>query len=94
MPHETSLIAIIAVGLGLAFLGGFIASRRRLPPLVGYLLAGVTIGPFTPGFVADGELAAQLAEIGVILLMFGVGIHFSFKDLLDVRRIALPGAVV
>jgi monovalent cation:H+ antiporter-2, CPA2 family len=94
VPHETSLIATIAVGLALAFIGGFIASRLRLPPLVGYLLAGVAIGPFTPGFVADGELAAQLAEIGVILLMFGVGIHFSFKDLLDVRRIALPGAVV
>lgn len=93
MPHETSLIATIAVGLALAFIGGFIASRLRLPPLVGYLLAGVAVGPFTPGFVADGELAAQLAEIGVILLMFGVGIHFSFKDLLDVRRIALPGAV-
>lgn len=94
MPHETSLIATIAVGLALAFVGGFIASRLRLPPLVGYLLAGVAVGPFTPGFVADTELASQLAEIGVILLMFGVGIHFSFKDLLDVRRIALPGAVV
>lgn len=93
MPHETSLIATVAVGFALAFIGGFIASRLGLPPLVGYLLAGVAIGPFTPGFVADGELAAQLAEIGVILLMFGVGIHFSFKDLLDVRRIALPGAV-
>jgi len=93
VPHETSLIATVAVGLALAFVGGFIASRLGLPPLVGYLLAGVAIGPFTPGFVADGELAAQLAEIGVILLMFGVGIHFSFKDLLDVRRIALPGAV-
>jgi len=93
VPHETSLIATIAVGLALAFVGGFIASRLHLPPLVGYLLAGVAIGPFTPGFVADGELAAQLAEIGVILLMFGVGIHFSFEDLLDVRQIALPGAV-
>jgi CPA2 family monovalent cation:H+ antiporter-2 len=93
VPHETSLIATIAVGLALAFIGGFIASRLRLPPLVGYLLAGVAVGPFTPGFVADGELAAQLAEIGVILLMFGVGIHFSFEDLLDVRRIALPGAI-
>jgi len=93
VPHETSLIATIAVGLGLAFVGGFLASRLRLPPLVGYLLAGVAVGPFTPGFVADSELAAQLAEIGVILLMFGVGIHFSFKDLLAVRRIALPGAI-
>lgn len=94
MLHETSLIATIAIGLALAFLGGFVANRLRLPPLVGYLLAGVAVGPFTPGFVADTELASQLAEIGVILLMFGVGIHFSFKDLLDVRRIALPGAVV
>jgi monovalent cation:H+ antiporter-2, CPA2 family len=93
LPHETDLIATIAIGLALAFVGGFLASRLRLPPLVGYLLAGVAVGPFTPGFVADAELAAQLAEIGVILLMFGVGIHFSFKDLVAVRRIALPGAM-
>jgi monovalent cation:H+ antiporter-2, CPA2 family len=93
VPHETELIATIAIGLVLAFLGGFLANRLRLPPLVGYLLAGVAVGPFTPGFVADAELASQLAEIGVILLMFGVGIHFSIKDLLAVKNIALPGAV-
>jgi len=93
MPHETTLIATIVMGLGLAFLGGLLASKLRLPPLVGYLLAGVAVGPFTPGFVADEGLAAQLAEIGVILLMFGVGLHFSIKDLLAVRAIALPGAL-
>jgi CPA2 family monovalent cation:H+ antiporter-2 len=94
MPHETALIGTIAAGLGLAFVLGFAAARLRLPPLVGYLLAGVLVGPFTPGFVADTGLAQQLAEIGVILLMFGVGIHFSAGDLLAVRRIALPGAAV
>ena len=94
MAHETALIATIAAGIGLAFLLGFAAVRLHLPPLVGYLLAGVLVGPFTPGFVADTGLAQQLAEIGVILLMFGVGIHFSLRDLLAVRRIALPGAVV
>ncbi|HEX7049073.1 MAG TPA: YbaL family putative K(+) efflux transporter [Longimicrobiales bacterium] len=93
MPHETALIAIIAAGLGLAFLFGLIATRLRLPPILGYLLAGVAVGPFTPGFVADQGLAAQLAEIGVMLLMFGVGLHFSISDLLAVRRIAVPGAV-
>lgn len=93
MPHETALIATIAVGLALAFLFGVVAVRLRLPPLLGYLLAGVAVGPFTPGFVADTELAPQLAEIGVILLMFGVGLHFSLRDLVAVRRIALPGAV-
>ena len=75
MQHETALIAILAVGLGLAFVFGFLAVRLGLPPLVGYLLAGVAVGPFTPGFVADAGLASQLAEIGVILLMFGVGLH-------------------
>src|SRR3712207_2451671 len=94
MPHETALIGTIAAGLGLAFVLGFAAARLRLPPLVGYLFAGVLVGPFTPGFVADTGLAQQLAEIGVILLMFGVGIHFSAGDLLAVRRIALPGAAV
>ena len=94
MPHETALIATIAAGLGLAFIFGFIATRLRLPPLVGYLLAGIAVGPFTPGFVADAGLASQLAEIGVILLMFGVGLHFSISDLLAVRRIAVPGALV
>jgi CPA2 family monovalent cation:H+ antiporter-2 len=93
MPHETSLIATIAVSLTFAFIGGFIAVRLRLPPLVGYLLAGVAVGPFTPGFVADAKLAPQLAEIGVILLMFGVGMHFSVRDLLAVRAIAVPGAI-
>jgi monovalent cation:H+ antiporter-2, CPA2 family len=93
MPQETSLIATIVVGLVLAFGCGFVANRLRLPPLVGYLLAGVAVGPFTPGFVADTELAQQLAEIGVILLMFGVGLHFSIGDLLAVRGIALLGAL-
>ena len=94
MPHETTLIATIVGGLVLAFALGFLADRFRLPPIVGYLLAGVAVGPHTPGFVADSGLAMQLAEIGVILLMFAVGLHFSIKDLLVVRRIALPGAVV
>jgi CPA2 family monovalent cation:H+ antiporter-2 len=93
LPHETPLIALISLGLVFAFAFGFVAQRLRLPPLVGYLLAGVAVGPFTPGFVADAHLAGELAEIGVILLMFGVGLHFSIKDLLAVRRIALPGAV-
>ena len=94
MPHSVSLINTIAAGLGLALVFGFIAARLRLPALVGYLLAGVIIGPYTPGFVADAEIAAQLAEIGVMLLMFGVGLHFSLDDLLAVRKLALPGAVV
>ncbi len=93
MPHESTLIATIAISLAYAFVGGYIAFRLKLPPLVGYLLAGLAVGPFTPGFVADAELTAQLAEIGVILLMFGVGMHFSVRDLLAVRKIALPGAV-
>ncbi len=94
MPHaNTPLIATIVIGLSLAFILGTIAARLRLSPLVGYLLAGVAVGPFTPGFVADGALATELAEMGVILLMFGVGLHFSFKDLLAVRSIALPGAL-
>ncbi|HEX7810143.1 MAG TPA: cation:proton antiporter, partial [Thermoanaerobaculia bacterium] len=94
MPHEVSLITTIAAGLGLAMIFGFIAARLRLPPLVGYLLAGIVIGPNTRGFVADVDLASQLAEIGVMLLMFGVGLHFSLDDLASVRSIALPGAVV
>nr|WP_295111655.1 YbaL family putative K(+) efflux transporter [uncultured Caulobacter sp.] len=92
--HNTSLIATIVAGLGLAFVLGAIANRLKLPVLVGYLLAGVLVGPFTPGYVADQELAPQLAEIGVILLMFGVGLHFSLKDLMAVKNIAIPGAVV
>jgi CPA2 family monovalent cation:H+ antiporter-2 len=94
MPHDTPLIATIVWGLGLAFVLGTIATRLRVPPLVGYLLAGVVVGPYTPGFVADQSLAPELAEIGVILLMFGVGLHFSLKDLLSVRGIAVPGAIV
>ena len=93
MEHETALIAILATGLGFAFVFGFLAVRLGLPPLVGYLVAGVLVGPFTPGFVADAGLASQLAEIGVILLMFGVGLHFSPRDLMAVRGIAVPGAV-
>jgi CPA2 family monovalent cation:H+ antiporter-2 len=94
MHHETSLIATIAAGLGLAFLLGLLMHRVRLPAIFGYLLAGVIIGPHSPGFVADVKLADQLAEIGVILLMFGVGLHFSIADLMRVRAIAIPGAVV
>src|SRR3954469_2385679 len=83
----------MSVALALAFVGGFLATRLGLPAIVGYLLAGVVVGPFTPGFVADTGLAPQLAEIGVILLMFGVGIHFSMRDLLAVRTVAVPGAI-
>jgi monovalent cation:H+ antiporter-2, CPA2 family len=93
MPHHTSLIAILCVGFVLAFVLGMAAQRLRLSPLVGYLIAGVIAGPFTPGFVGDQELAPQLAEIGVILLMFGVGLHFSLKDLMAVKAVAIPGAV-
>jgi len=93
MPHGTPLITLMTLGLGLAFLFGMIATRLRLSPLVGYLIAGVVIGPFTPGYVADAHLATELAELGVILLMFGVGLHFSLDDLLSVRAIALPGAL-
>ncbi len=93
MPHETTLIATMAIGLGLACLFGLLAHRLRLPLIAGYLAAGVVIGPFTPGYVANAEIAAQLAEMGVILLMFGVGLHFSVRDLLAVRRIAVPGAL-
>ncbi|MCE1194219.1 MAG: cation:proton antiporter [Acidovorax sp.] len=94
MPHSVMLINTIAAAFGLALVLGFGAARLRLPPLVGYLIAGVVIGPFTPGFIADAELASQLAEIGVMLLMFGVGLHFSWDDLLAVRKIAVPGAAV
>jgi monovalent cation:H+ antiporter-2, CPA2 family len=90
--HDVPLISTIAVSLVFAFVGGLLAVRLRLPPLIGYLLAGIVVGPFTPGFVADAHLAPQLAEIGVILLMFGVGTHFSIRDLIAVRRMALPGA--
>jgi monovalent cation:H+ antiporter-2, CPA2 family len=94
MPHDVPLISTLVVALGLAWVFGAIANRFKLPPLVGYLIAGIVIGPFTPGFVADQDLAIQLAELGVILLMFGVGLHFSLEDLLSVRAIALPGAIV
>jgi monovalent cation:H+ antiporter-2, CPA2 family len=94
VPHDVTLITTIAAALGLALLVGVIAARLKLPPLVGYLIAGIIIGPATPGFVADLELSSQLAEIGVMLLMFGVGLHFTLDDLLAVRRIALPGAIV
>ncbi|MGX5671642.1 YbaL family putative K(+) efflux transporter [Thermomonas sp. XSG] len=93
MQHHTSLIAMLVFGFVLAFGLGALANRLRLSPLVGYLLAGVLAGPFTPGFVGDAELAPQLAEIGVILLMFGVGLHFSLRDLMSVKNIAIPGAV-
>ena len=93
MPHETSLITILVAGFVLAFIFGSLAQRLKLSPLVGYLVAGIVAGPFTPGFVGDMELAPQLAEIGVILLMFGVGLHFSWRDLMAVRAISLPGAV-
>ena len=93
MPHHTSLIAMLVAGFVLAFILGALAHRVRLSPLVGYLAAGVLVGPFTPGFVGDQELAPQLAEIGVILLMFGVGLHFSLRDLMAVKNIAIPGAI-
>lgn len=93
MEH-TPLIATIVGGLVLAFVFGMLAHRLRMPPLVGYLIAGVVVGPYTPGFVADAHLAQELAEIGVILLMFGVGLHFSLRDLLSVKSIAIPGAIV
>jgi CPA2 family monovalent cation:H+ antiporter-2 len=94
MTHEESLIATLAMALALAFALGWLAARLRLSPLVGYLLAGITLGPHTPGWVADTHLAPQLAEIGVMLLMFGVGTHFSLRDLLAVKAVALPGALV
>lgn len=94
MEHNIPLITTIAVGFGIALVLGFIAERLKIPALVGYLVAGIIIGPSTPGFVADVHLASQLSEIGVMLLMFGVGLHFSLSDLLAVKRIAVPGAVV
>src|SRR3546814_228779 len=93
MAHSAPLISTLVFGLVLAFGFGLIAQRLKLPPLIGYLLAGIAIGPFTPGFVADQGVANQLAEIGVILLMFGVGLHFSLDDLLSVRAIAITGAI-
>ena len=94
MPHDVTLITTIAAGLGLALVLGFLANKLRLPPLVGYLMAGIVAGPATPGFVADVHLTGQLAEIGVMLMMFGVGLHFSTRDLMAVRRVAVPGAII
>lgn len=94
MDHSLPLITTLVGGLVLAYLFGMLASRLRISPMVGYLAAGVVCGPFTPGYVADLRLAPELAEIGVILLMFGVGLHFSVKDLLSVKHIAIPGAIV
>ena len=94
MPHDVDLIILLAVGFGLALIFGYIAARIRLPPLIGYLIAGILISPNTPGVVGDIQLANQLAELGVMFLMFGVGMHFSLNDLMQVRRIALPGAVL
>ena len=94
MPHHSPLVSTIVVGLVLAFAFGAVAHRLKASPLVGYLLAGVIIGPFTPGFVADQAIANELAEIGIILLMFGVGLQFSLHELLSVRAIAVPGAIV
>ncbi len=93
LPHETPLIATIVAGLCLAFVMGLIAQRLRLPLIAGYLMAGVIIGPFTPGYVADQHIADQLAELGVVLLMFGVGLHFSVRDLMSVAKLAVPGAI-
>lgn len=93
MLHDMPLVATIAAAFVVALAFGFIAARFRVLPLVGYLLAGIALGPFTPGSLADTNLAAQLAEVGIVLLMFGVGLHFSFADLLKMRRVALPGAI-
>ena len=91
--HHTPLIATIVAGLVIAFIMGSIAHKLKVSPIAGYLLAGILVGPHTPGFVGDGDLAAELAEIGVILLMFGVGLHFSLRDLLSVKNVAVPGAI-
>ncbi len=94
MPHEVDLIILLALGFGMALVFGYLAVRLRLPPLIGYLIAGIIISPNTPGVVGDVALANQLAELGVMFLMFGVGMHFSLSDLMAVRRIALPGAML
>ena len=94
MPHDVDLIILLAAGFGLALIFGYVAARLRLPPLIGYLIAGIIISPNTPGIVGDIHLANQLAELGVMFLMFGVGMHFSLNDLMQVRRIALPGAIL
>src|SRR3954467_13900808 len=92
--HEIPLITTIALGLSTALLFGLVVRRLGLSPIVGYLIAGIVIGPYTPGVVGNAEIAAELAEIGVILLMFGVGLHFHFKDLMAVRSLAVPGALI
>ena len=94
MEHHTELLQILAIGLGLAFVFGFLANRLRLSPLVGYLFAGIVVGPHTPGYVGDADIAAQLSDLGVMLLMFGVGLEFSISDLLKVKWTAIPGALV
>jgi CPA2 family monovalent cation:H+ antiporter-2 len=94
MPHDTPLITTIVAGLVLAFVFGALANRLRMPPLVGYLIAGLVVGPYTPGFVADTELATELSELGVILLMFGIGLNFSLKDMVSVQAVAVPGALI
>ena len=94
MPHNIDLILTLTGGLTAALGLGFATQKLKLSPIVGYMLAGILVGPFTPGYVADKEIATQFAEIGVILLMFGVGLHFHLKDLLAVRKVAIPGAVV
>lgn len=94
MPHDIELIATLTGGLTAALVFGLIANRLKLSPIVGYLLAGIAVGPFTPGYVAHRGLAEQLAEVGVILLMFGVGLHFDLADLLAVRRVAVRGAII
>jgi len=91
--HEMPLITTLSFGLVMAFMFGLVAVRLRLPPIVGYLLAGVFLGPYTPGFVADAEIAKQLSEVGIVLLMFGVGLHFSLKDLWEVKKIAITGSL-
>jgi monovalent cation:H+ antiporter-2, CPA2 family len=93
LPHDSALIATIAAGIGIAFLFGLIAARLKIPPIVGYLLAGIGLGQFAPGLIADSSLAKQLADFGIVLLMFGVGMHFSIDDLARVRRVVLPGAI-
>ena len=94
MPHDTPLLSTLAAALLVAWVLGLLAQRFKFSPIVGYLIAGVVIGPHSPGFVGDVALASQLAEIGVILLMFGVGLHFHLEDLMDVKRIAIPGALI
>ena len=94
MPHHLPLIATLVAALSTALALGVLARKFRLPPLVGYLMAGVMIGPYTPGFVGALDLAHELSEIGIILLMFGVGLHFSPRELAEARRVAVPGALV